>query len=99
MHGRRGFCTLVHSSLPLLVSNPFSLYTLSQDIVISGVYAFLFLCLALSTAVYSNLFRRYENDCNDISSCERILGDAADLDEDMGAVSVSCTVGGVVFDL
>lgn len=83
----------LHLSFITCCKSSLSVHSLSQDIVISGVFAFLFLCLAFPTAVYSNLFRRYESECSDVvPGCDNNLGDAGKLDEDMGAVSVSCAV-------
>ena len=65
---------------------------LCQDIVISGVFAFLFFCLAISTAVYGGRFGVYEKDYFDKNLSRGFLGNAADLNSDMGGVSVSvCT--------
>ena len=51
--------------------------------------AFLFFCIAIPTAVYGGQFGNWEDDIrnfNDLSS------NAADLNEDMGAVSVSISI-------
>lgn len=59
-----------------------------QDLVISGVFAFLFFCLAIATAVYGGRFGTWESEATDDRNIDD-LDDAADLNEDMGAVSVS----------
>ena len=82
--------------MPLSLSIPFSLpqYILVslQDIVISGVFAFLFFCLAIATAVYGGRFGTWEEEFNDLPNNDNELGDAADLNEDLGAVAVSSNI-------
>ena len=84
--------------MPLSLSIPFSLaqYILVslQDIVISGVFAFLFFCLAIATAVYGGRFGTWEEEFNDSPGIGDVidLGDAADLNEDLGAVAVSSSI-------
>lgn len=69
------------------------------DIVISGVFAFLFFCLAIATAVYSSRFRNWEEDANDSIRAFREFYDdhASSLDEDLGSVSFFCFVNLFVF--
>lgn len=60
--------------------------------MISGVFAFLFFCLAIATAVYAGRFGTWESEIEDETNVDDYGGDAADLDSDMGAVSVSLNV-------
>ena len=74
---------------PNTLSLPLLLLLLSQDIVISAVFAFLFFCIAISTAVYGGRFGDWEREFNSLGFPDNILGDSAELNEDMGGVSVS----------
>ena len=64
---------------------------LSQDVVISAVFAFLFFCIAIATAVYGGRFGNWESEYDNLDRGQvpDVLDNAADLNEDMGGVSVS----------
>ena len=53
------------------------------------MFAFLFFCLAIATAVYGGRFGNWEQEFNDSDVEGDLPGDAADLNDDLGAVAVS----------
>ncbi|CAI8009245.1 hypothetical protein GBAR_LOCUS6243 [Geodia barretti] len=75
----------------------FNLIFIIADIVISAVFAFLFFCIAISTAVYGGRFGDWEREFNSLGFPDNILGDSAELNEDMGGVSFFCFAGLLVF--
>ena len=82
-------CLLVNNVSQHTLSLLLLILILSQDIVISAVFAFLFFCIAISTAIYGGRFGDWEREYNSLNLPDNILGDSADLNEDMGGVSVS----------
>ena len=82
-------CLLVNNVSQHTLSLLLLILILSQDIVISAVFAFLFFCIAISTAVYGGRFGDWEREYNSLNFQVDIPDGSAELNEDMGGVSVS----------
>jgi hypothetical protein len=76
----------------------FNLIFIIVDVVISAVFAFLFFCIAIATAVYGGRFGNWESEYDNLDRGQvPDLDNAADLNEDMGGVSFFCFAGLLVF--